>query len=37
MLSTVPQEDIQMTLKFFFWVILLAKRLRLFEWHHIFA
>ncbi|KAL2834589.1 nucleoside phosphorylase domain-containing protein [Aspergillus pseudoustus] len=30
-LSSVPKEDIQRTLKFFYWIVLSAKRLRLFE------
>ncbi|KAJ0416424.1 nucleoside phosphorylase domain-containing protein [Aspergillus carlsbadensis] len=36
-LSTTDTQDTQMTLRFFYWVILAAKPLRLLEWHHIIA
>ncbi|KAL2816085.1 hypothetical protein BJX63DRAFT_388241 [Aspergillus granulosus] len=36
-LSTIDGEDINITIRFFYWVILSTKRLRLLEWHHILA
>ncbi|KAL4797823.1 hypothetical protein BDV19DRAFT_38262 [Aspergillus venezuelensis] len=36
-LSGVSQEEVQMTLKFFNWVIFSLKPLRLVDWHHILA
>ncbi|CEN60567.1 hypothetical protein ASPCAL03003 [Aspergillus calidoustus] len=36
-LSTAETQDLQMTLKFFYWVVLAAKPLRLLEWHHVIA
>jgi hypothetical protein len=36
-LSGTKTQDIQVTLRFFYWVILAAKPLRLLEWHHVIA
>ncbi|KAF9889470.1 hypothetical protein FE257_007373 [Aspergillus nanangensis] len=36
-LSTVGQADRHLTLRFFYWVLLPIKPLRLVEWHHILA
>ncbi|KAL4807523.1 hypothetical protein BDV18DRAFT_102847 [Aspergillus unguis] len=36
-LSTINPPELQITLKFFHWVIFAKKRLRLVEWHEIFA
>ncbi|KAL3450494.1 hypothetical protein BJX65DRAFT_14309 [Aspergillus insuetus] len=36
-LSTTDGQDAGMTLRFFYWVILAARPLRLLEWHHIIA
>ncbi|KAK7424318.1 hypothetical protein QQX98_000586 [Neonectria punicea] len=37
MLSSLSPETRQVTVRFFQWVILAAKPLRLYEWHHIMA
>ncbi|KAL2842393.1 hypothetical protein BJY01DRAFT_200814 [Aspergillus pseudoustus] len=36
-LSTIDREDFHITIRFFYWVILSTKRLRILEWHHILA